>query len=382
MRTHKIKANTKRVFSFSILSLLSISCANMSNLKLDKPSKDTKIFNVSWSKNLDPIHDAGNLPIGTSSPLIYEDMVFMGNLSGEMNAYDLETGRVNWTANEKQAIGAQAIMFGKQVIYGSLHGRVFSRHYLTGKVKYSIDLGAPVESSPVVNDGRMYLHLRNHKIVALDASTGKVIWSYKRSVPFITTLQRVSRVLPYKNKLIVGFADGNLVALSKEEGIVLWEQRLSNAVKFIDVDVDPVYFAGYIVAGSANGELRFLNPENGLIMKSINIIAGHSPVKVGDHLIVGSVFGDMVSVDRNGKIVDKIKLSKNGISSIIPWNNGLAVATMGGKLFHVNKRSFKTIEDFDLGSDQSAVFGFLQVSDNNLAVYSSRNRLYIFKSRL
>jgi len=374
-----LRAHTLKAITFFIISILSVSCANISNLKLDRPVKDSKSFKVSWSKNLDPIHDAGNLPIGTSSPLIFDDMVFMGNLSGDMTAYDLESGRVVWTINEKQALGAQAIMFGKQLIYGSLHGRVFSRHYLTGKLQYSIDLGAPVESAPVVNDGRMYVHLRNHKIVALDATTGKVFWSYKRSVPFITTLQRVSRVLPYKNKLIVGFADGALVALSKEEGIVLWEQRLSNAVKFIDVDIDPVYFAGHIVAGSANGELRFLNPENGLIMKSVNVVAGHSPVKVDGQLIVGSVFGEVVSIDQNGKIIHKIKISNNGISSIVPWKDGLAISTMGGKLFHIKKRSFESIEEFDLGSDQSAVFGFLQVSDNSLAVYSSRNRLYIFK---
>lgn len=334
---------------------------------------------MAWAKNLDPEHYAGNLPIGTASPLIYEDLVFMGSLEGVMRSYQLDTGRLLWEANENQSLNAKPALFENLLIYGSMEGRVFARHYLTGELVYSVDLGSPVESAPVVSAGRMFFHLRNHKIVALDAATGKIFWAYDRSVPYTTTLQRVSNVLPYKNYLIVGFADGNLVALSMEEGVVAWEQKLTNAPKFVDVDVDPVYFKGKIVAGSAAGDMKFINPENGVIEASIDLSMAHAPVKLISALIVGTTYGEVAMVDENGKILKKTKLTEEGISSIVKWKDGYAVATMSGEVFYLDPANLKPLGTFHLGHEQSAVFGHLQVQNGYLGLYSSRNRLYIFR---
>lgn len=369
-----------------ILVINIVSCSSVKkvtdkiNIQLDKQERKLSDFTVRWSKNLDPDYNTGNLPIGTGSPLIHEDILYMGNLSGEMVAYDLENGVEIWKEKQATAINSKAAVFGDNVIYGTMSGRLISRHYLTGKLNYAIDLGAPIESEVVVSGGRMYVHLRSHKIVAMDATTGKIFWGYKRSVPYVTTLQRVSKVLPYKEKLIVGFADGNLLALSRDEGIVLWSQKVSSGVKFVDVDATPIYFNGFIVTGAANDKLRFIDPANGVIVKTINIVIGHAPVKVDGDLVVGSVYGEIARVDKNGKLVYKKKLLNAGISSIVPWRNGLAVATMGGQVHHVDKKSFNSNEVFELGYSQSAVFGFLQRSGDYLSVYSSRNRLYVFKN--
>jgi outer membrane protein assembly factor BamB len=370
---------------FSLLILNLVACSSLKNMqesisKLDAPKRDVSAFHMAWNKNLDPTHNSGNLPIGTSSPFIYQDLLFMGDLSGMMRAYDIENGKVIWEMQETEALNAKASNYKDQIIYGSISGRLYSRHFLTGKLKYAIDLGAPIESEPVLSDGRLYIHLRNHKIMSLDAETGKIIWGYKRSVPFVTTLHRSSKVLPLGDKLIVGFADGNIVALSKPEGIVVWEQKISDGVKFVDVDAAPLYFNDYIIAGSANDKLRFIDPSNGIIKRTINLVIGHQPLVFQDDLIVGTIYGEIYRIDGEGKIIAKTKLSNNGISSIAKWRDGFVVATMGSDLFFVNQASFKSVENFKLGHDQSAIFGFLQQKSDYLATYSSRNRLYVFKN--
>jgi outer membrane protein assembly factor BamB len=346
---------------------------------LDTPDKTEQPFYMAWNKNLDPIYNTGNLPIGTGSPFIYEDHLYMGNLSGEMNAYDLETGKVVWSHKESEAINSMAQNFKDTIIYGTMSGRLYSRNFLTGELAYAIDMGSPIESRPVLSQGRLYIHLRNHKIVSLDAQTGKIIWGYKRSVPFTTTLHRSSTVLPLGKKLIVGFADGNLIALSRDEGVVLWEQKISNGLKFVDVDAAPIYFNGFIVAGAANDKLRFIDPKNGVIKRTIDIVIGHAPIIHNKELIVGSIYGAIYSVDKSGKISKRNKISDFGISSIVPWRNGFAVSTMGEDIFHIDSDLEKT-SVFKLGHDQSAIFGFLQQNGDYLATYSSRNRLYVFKN--
>lgn len=366
-----------------LILLLTASCAQLGKMKeklpFEKIKRQESNFVVRWSKNLDPVHNTGNLPIGTASPFIYEDLLFQGNLTGEMVAYDLDRGTEVWKKSEGVAINGKASIFKENILYGTMSGRVYSRHYLTGKLNYGIDLGEPIESELVVSNGRMYAHLRNHKIVAMDASTGKIFWSYRRSVPFTTTLQRVSKVLPYKNKLIVGFADGYLVALTRDEGVVAWEQKITDGLKFVDVDTDPVYFNGFIVASSAIGKMRFINPDNGLIAKTVDLTAAHAPIKIADELVVGTVFGEVARINKDGRIVIKRKVSKAGISSLVNWRGGFAVASMSGKVMQLDAKNLKTIEEFELGSSQSAVFGFLQQANDYLAIYSSRNRLYVFK---
>lgn len=371
---------------FKLLLLFSfVSCAALNQQvnkvaeKFDTPGPTVDSFKVAWVKNLDPVYNTGNLPIGTSSPFIFDDIVYMGNLKGEMQAYELETGKIIWSVSEDKPIQSQANKFGKNIFYGSKTGRLYSRHYLTGKLNYSIDLGSPIESQPIFTNGRIVLHLRNHTVITLDAKTGKVFWRYKRSIPFTTTLQRVSHVLPYENTVLVGFADGYLVSLSLDQGVVSWEQKLSTGFKFVDVDVTPLYFNGYIVAGSAAGPMRMVNPQNGVIEKNIEFFQSHTPLVDENNLIVGSVFGEVLRIDKFGKVLNKRKISDDGISSIVKWKNGYAVTTMGNYLFHINKDDLTIKSKFHFGSDQSAVFGSLIKSDKFLSVYSSRNRLYVFR---
>lgn len=369
-----------KVFFITLVFTL-VSCAKLSAVKLplEKVDRNANPMRVAWVKNLDPIYNTGNLPIGTSSPFIFEDLVFMGDLTGHMRAYDLESGRVIWQANENNPIQSKANKLNDNIYYGSKTGRLFVRNYLTGKLLYAIDLGAPIESQPVFASGRVLIHLRNHTIVCLDAATGKVFWRYQRSIPYSTTLQRVSQVMPMGRDLVVGFADGYVASLTLEEGVLKWEQKISTGVKFIDVDVMPVMFGNYIAVGSAAGPMRFLNPLNGVIEKTLELNQSHTPYMTPEGLYVGGVFGEIYLVDNYGKILRRKKLSDNGISSIAPFKDGLAVSTMGDEVFYIDKETFEVKHVFNLGSDQSAVFGDIVSKNGHLAIYSSRNRLYIIK---
>src|SRR5690606_14820909 len=131
-----------------------------------------------------------------------------------------------WWINDKTELGAPVEFFNDYIVYGGLNGRLFVRHYITGKLKYAIDLYVPIESAPYYFNGRLLVYLRGHQVAHLDAETGKILWVYRRAVPITTTLQRTTRPLVIGNKIIIGFADGYVGALSVEEGLLLWETKL------------------------------------------------------------------------------------------------------------------------------------------------------------
>jgi outer membrane protein assembly factor BamB len=358
---------------------LASSCSTLYDMGLrgDKPQPES--FQISWAKNNDPVHKTGNLPIALNSPYIYEGIVYVGHNAGGLRAYELETGNDIWKSDELGPYHGKPVGYKNQIIYGNAQGRVYSRHYLTGKLKYSVELDASIETQGVVYKGRIIYQLRNHKIFCLDIATGKVLWAYRRSVPFITSLQRASRPLAINNKLYVGFADGVIAAFSIEEGIILWEKKLSNSSKFIDVDMTPVYYDKKIFVGSLDGPMTVLRPDTGSILRKFDFSVSRSPIKNKESLIIGTIKGELVEIDSQQRIVRRKKVSDVHISSLIKWKNNFVLSNVKGELILVNSKTFEVMGTHSLGHSTSSVFGELEVSDGKLAVLSSRNRLYIFK---
>lgn len=350
-----------------------------SKLPLSAPEKKTDFFKVAWAKNLDPEYVSGNLPIGTGAARIHKDIVYMGSMNGVMSAYDLESGRVLWSKKEKTPLGGPVEFFKDHVAYGGLSGRFFVRHYLTGELKYAIDLGAPVESAPHFQNDRILVYLRGHQIVHMDAETGKILWVYKRAVPVTTTLQRTTRPLVLGSKIVVGFADGFIGALSRDEGLLLWETKIVDQSKFIDVDLNPILAGGSIITGSPSGDLKAINPDNGAISRSYGISVQAHPVLKGEQLLLGTNDGDVVLMSLSGEILKKVNISKQPVSAVGWWKENLIAASFDGKIRAIDPLTLKVVDEFAMGYDYSAVYSDLVFTEDYMAVYSSRNRLYLFQ---
>lgn len=361
---------------FSLLSLLLLSSCS---LKLVAPKAEERVLTVAWNKNLDLEYRSGNLPIGLGAPRIYEDMVYMGTLDGVMNAYTMENGKVVWSEKENTPLGAPVVFFEDHVGYGGESGRFFVRHYLTGKLKYAVDLGSPIESAPVYHKGRLLIYLRGHQLAQLDAQTGKVIWVYKRAIPITTTLQRTTKPLIIGSKIILGFADGFAAALSFEEGLLLWETRISSGAKFVDVDLNPILTKGMVITGSPSSELKALNPDSGAISRSFTIASTAHPQLVNEQLLLGTSEGDVVLMSLSGERLKELKVSDLGISALSWWKGHIIAASFDGNIYAIDPLAMKVVDTFSLGHAYSAVYSDLVTNDSHLAVYSSRNRLYIFK---
>lgn len=361
---------------FFFLLILVLGC---SKLKLEAPERDSRFFRLSWAKNLDPSYESGNLPIGLGASRIFNDTVYMGSTSGVMHAYDLESGRLLWSQDEKTPLGAPVEFFKDHVAYGGMSGRLFVRHYLSGKLKYAIDLGAPVESAPFYFNDRMFVYLRGHQLVHLDAETGKILWVYKRAVPVTTTLQRTTRPLVVGNKVIVGFADGFLGALSLQEGLLIWETKLVETSKFVDVDLNPIQAGGMIISGSPSGKLQAVNPDSGAISRTFPVSVMAHPFLKGEQLLLGTNDGEVVIMGLGGEILKSAKISKQPVSAVTWWKDHIVAASFDGELRAVDPLTMKVVDSFAMGNDISAVFSDLTHTPEFLSLYTSRNRLYLFQ---
>ena len=337
-------------------------------------------FKPIWIKNHDPQYETGNLPVGLQSPLVHGGLVYIGHNAGEMRAYELETGRLVWKAQDKGEYHGGPILLGDYITYGTTEGRVYTRHRLSGELIWNVDLGASIESRATLSGGRLFFHVRNHKIFCLDARTGKILWAYKRSIPFITSLQRVSRPLVLGNRLYVGFADGVVAAFSVEEGVPLWETKIVSGTKFIDADLGPLRLnRRQILVGSPSGPLVILDRRNGKIKRKLKYAPTRRPLVSKKHFVLGTSQGEVILFDKNLRKKASRKLSEVAIASMALWKGGLVASTVDGHLYYMDLKNLKMSSSLHFGHQNSAVFGDLAVKEGKLVAYSSRNRLYVFE---
>jgi quinohemoprotein ethanol dehydrogenase len=93
---------------------------------------------------------------------------------------------------------------------------------------YNLESSRGVEATPIVVDGIMYESAPWSVVHAIDARTGKRIWTFDPGVPreigYKGCCDVVNRgVALYKGKVFVGTYDGRLIALDANKGNKLWE---------------------------------------------------------------------------------------------------------------------------------------------------------------
>ncbi len=358
---------------FFFLSFFFLSCSQLPK-RAERP-----FFTRAWSKNLDAEVLSGNLAIGRPSPSMYRDIIYIGDIRGFFHAFDKSTGREIWREKENSAIEGEASFHKDQVLYVTYEGRLFSRHYLTGKLNYAIDLGSPANTKPLIARDRLFVHLRNHQIMALDVETGKILWSYKRSVPFLTTLDRFATPVLYRETIIVGMADGYLLSFDLNTGEIIWEQKISTGKKFVDVDVPLLLIGSSLFSASAESSLQERNASTGKIIRKFAVTPLQRPLKLGRSLYMGNLSGEIIRLSLDSGKISRKKISKDGIGPIEFWKKHLVVGTYTGELIAVDPVDLGPGPTILLGHAYSSVQGHFVNDQDILGLYSSRNRLYIFK---
>lgn len=359
-----------------VLLLTLFSCAKLPLGTIEPTKRD---LNLVWAKNLSPEYRSGNLSISTGGVTQANNLVYAGSLDGTMTCYQAANGKLLWKIKEKFPLSSQALVVDDQVVYGAQSGRLYSRDAYSGKLNYQIDLEFPIESKPVYYQGRLLIYQRGHAISLLDAKTGKLFWTYKRAVPISVTVQKVSKPLFLKNKIILGFADGYAGALSIADGGLLWETRLITKGQFLDIDLDPVLLSGDILIGSPYGDLVRLNAEDGSLKQNYSISASSTPDLKNGVMVFGTPEGAVVFMNELGKVLKKEKVSTSTINHTGWWKDLIVAIDIHGKIYTLDPLSLKQRDLFDLGSTQSAVFADPHISEEGMALFSSRSRLYYFR---
>lgn len=126
---------------------------------------------------------------------------------------------------------------------------------------YNLTAG-PNTSTPLVHDGVIFVHSIGDTINALDAATGELLWNFHRDLP-MTALAGPGggtkrNIALYADKLYVGTANGNVVALDAKTGKLDWEGSTGGSMSG-----GPLVVGGKVIQGLGRGAPRLEGPPAG-----------------------------------------------------------------------------------------------------------------------
>lgn len=329
------------------------------NLKKERVGGDTdfeKLPSLHWKfKSRGPVF---------STPVISGDVIYVGSLDSTVYAIKLNSGKLQWKLKTGGEIRSTVCLDGDQLFVYSGDATLYSIHKISGKVLWTFktkggilgdrryDFADYYQSSPVIQNGRIYFGAGDSRVYALNKKNGMLDWSFKTNGIVHTTPAL------YKDRLIVGSFDGTLYALSQDRGDLLWKFKTVGHHFFPEGEVQgsPVVSNDIVYFGARDYNLYAIDAINGYAHWNRSFLNGWAmAVTPRDSVIYVGTSDDRVLVALeavSGKELWRADVKFNIFGPGVYSASMLYVGTLMGKLFGIDVKDGKvkwvfTTESYD-----------------------------------
>ena len=221
-----------------------------------------------------------------------------------------------------------------------------------------LDTNRGQESTPLVVDGKMFVTTAWSKVWALDAASGRVLWTYDPKVPghagFSACCDVVNRgAAYYEGKVYLGTLDGRLIALDAKSGKLLWSKVTVDITKPYTITGAPRVVRGKVIIGNGGadygvrGYVTAYDATSGAKVWRFYTVPGDPHAKpdgeVSDGILQSRAsetwFGEYWKLGGGGTVYDAIVYDAElnqlylGVGNGSPWNQRIRSEGKGDNLF-------------------------------------------------
>ncbi|MEQ3441122.1 outer membrane protein assembly factor BamB [Pseudoalteromonas sp. BZP1] len=218
------------------------------------------------------------------TPAIHNDVVYVANREGEVEALSLENGDTLWqtdvrenpafwpweTTESAKLSGGILQAYGK-IYVGSEHGYLIALDRETGEIVWRKTMPGEVLAKPAAGDGLIFVNLGSGKLLAVHPDTGEERWSFEQEVPPLT-LRGQSSPTVANGGVLLGLETGKLSVLISENGYSAWSAEIaspkgaSEFERLVDVDTQALISGPYAYAIAYNGNLTAVDIRSGNVV--------------------------------------------------------------------------------------------------------------------
>jgi len=192
---------------------------------------------------------------------------------GEVSAFNVENGRRLWETELDVKVVAGIGGGMDMVLVGTQKGELIALNEADGQELWRTRLSSEVLATPKAAAGMVVSRTSDGRVTGIAADSGEVQWSYQRAVPLLS-LRGAGAPVITDDKVIAGYDNGKLVALSLNDGKVVWEKSVAvprgrtELERLVDIDADPVVVNDTVYVVSYQGNVAGVDLSSGQIMWS------------------------------------------------------------------------------------------------------------------
>ncbi len=272
------------------------------------------VLNSVWAQQTLITANNGFRKINRASPLVYKDQLIVANAVDGLISYHTGTHAEVWRVAIPQGVESTGALINDRLFVGSNNGKLYSINLTNGQILWNFDTKSEIVAEPLLQEGVLYFLSGSQSVFAVDATSGKQLWTYNRQdTSNLMTIRGGSKPSFAAGSLFVGFSDGSVVSLNSKTGTQQWEITLNRNSRFKDIDSSPLVDGDSIYINSYDDKLYCLSKNKGEVIWKSPYGGVSTPLIMGDHLITTSTKGDLVSLSKKDGSLTWKRKTNNGI---------------------------------------------------------------------
>jgi outer membrane protein assembly factor BamB len=290
-------------------------------------------FRTVWSRGLGTLIEF--------PAVVSEGVAYIGNAKGTITALDMRDGKRIWTYDPPGGkMASSPAVVGREVVVHGMDGIVRVLDTRTGRMRWQVRIGSPVESSPVIRFGLDFFGAWNGRVYALDLKARRFRWT--RSFGYKIT----SSAAVAGSRLFIGDYGGRVLALAPRSGRLLWRGSVNGRV----YGTPAVHRGRVFVPSSTGGSLTaFTVSGRRLWSRGTGAYVYSSPAAWGGRVFLGSYNGVFYSLSAaTGRTLWTVRLGGR-ISGAAIVVGGVAYAGARHSIVGVDARTGRVLLRFAHG---------------------------------
>lgn len=277
-------------------------------------------------------------------PGLKGDVLYAASANGEIQALALENGSVIWEQSFDDEVTAAVAVGKNNGYFATANGELVAFSLQDGAELWRSNVKSEILSLPVEEQGLVAAQTIDGHLFVVNAKTGVINWSFDSNLPSLS-LRGTSAPVFKDSSVIAGFANGKVVAINKEDGTLLWQERIgipagrSELERLVDIDGrllvedNLLYVAGY------QGHLAAIDLSSGKMVWKREASSYHGPASGLGNLYVVADNDHIQAVDNRSAsdVWQQVALKGRQLSEPVIFANHIAVADFEGYIHLVKQ---------------------------------------------
>ena len=318
------------------------------------------------------------------TPSIDGGVIYAASEDGAVVAIEISTGNTLWRTRIEGVITGGVGSGDGLVMVATESAELVVLNQADGTIKWQHAVSSEVLSAPQTNGDIVVAQTVDDKLVALDADDGEQRWIYETTQPALT-LRGSSKPVITTGAVIAGFSNGTLVAVSAEDGVYLWEERVAvpegeyDIDRVIDVDGDLLLDGGRILAASYQGNLMAFEVTSGRIVWGMEASSYHGMEQGFGNIYYCDDKSQVFAIRDNSEDIvwDNSDLLNRQITAPTAFGNYIAVADYDGYVHLLSQIDGRIVGRIQ--ADNDGVRANLLAENGRLYVFGNSGRLTAYQ---